>query len=301
MRRWNTFQRQQAFLATYTQVNSAFPKLDSVQQAAFLGADLVINWFFNPVEGFERKRSPKTESQYAHVYALLIPGLAAYSLLGMGRKQEMTHMLNDLSDGLPLCREYIGKIRSAVEDMDHETLRRQRVTKLDDVLWEGFANLTDLPIHDPRQLFNFLIAIRRCGANAVMSAVESRGHSTSCDGVDTDLGVARSEQPDTSISSEGVEDMVREICMIREWYGQLEMEDEEALIFMHRMLDAGQGEWGTILETDGKEYPSVTFRIASYPCITLADPETEDFALLIITMEPNKRRVKTWSLNKPVA
>jgi hypothetical protein len=104
---------------------------------------------------------------------------------------------------------------------------------------------------------------------------------------------------DPTIGFKDIGEMVSDIHKIRDTYGHRSEEEEEAMLSIHRLLNVGQGEWGTVIETDGKEYPCVTFRIASYPHITLSGPMAECRALLTVTMEPDRSRIKTYSLNKP--
>jgi len=166
IRRWNECQGK-AFRTVYAQLEGAFPEPDSIHQAALLGADLVIDWFFSPVQGTQRKRAPQKESQYTHLYAMLVPGQAAFMLLG--RKPDMARILNELSKGLPMCLEYVAKIGPTLQGMDLAMLRQQTFTPLDDILWQEFAKATGLPDYDILLRVQFQIAVRRSSTAAIKS------------------------------------------------------------------------------------------------------------------------------------
>jgi len=88
---------------------------------------------------------------------------------------------------------------------------------------------------------------------------------------------------------------------IFEKYGtDISMEEAEVLESIHRVISEGKGDWGIVKETDGKEYPCVTFRISSYPVLTLATANERDCASLIVTMEQDKETVKEYSLGKSI-
>lgn len=93
---------------------------------------------------------------------------------------------------------------------------------------------------------------------------------------------------------------MQEFDPIFELYGTgLDEEDVEALVSIHRFIDEGRGECVTVVETDGKEYPGFTVLIKSYPHMLPATEDDDDPALLTVTMEIGRSKVKDWSLSQP--
>ena len=95
---------------------------------------------------------------------------------------------------------------------------------------------------------------------------------------------------------------LREFGPIFELYGtDLDEEDATALASIHRFINEGLGEWTTVVETDRKEYPGFTILIKSYPHMFAATESDDDPALLTVTMDMNRTKVKDWCLNQPSA
>ena len=94
--------------------------------------------------------------------------------------------------------------------------------------------------------------------------------------------------------------MFKDYGPIFKLYGtDLGEEDTTALMCIHRFIQQGRGEWSSVVETDGQEYPCFSILIKSFPYMLPAGDEEEDPALLIVTMDKDRNKVLDYSLNRP--
>ncbi len=96
--------------------------------------------------------------------------------------------------------------------------------------------------------------------------------------------------------------MLKDYGPIFKLYGiDLDEEDATALMCIHKFIQQGLGEWSTVVETDGQEYPCFSILVKSFPLMLPAGDEEKDPAWLIVTMDKDRKKVLEYSLNSPSA